>query len=245
MKNAVAFPHLLRARILTDFPQDDKAEFLNRCTVRTFEGPETILKQGEMSPGLFILAHGRMDVLLVGADGEQTLLAHLGPGDTVGEIESISGESCIASCRVLALTTLLFCPTELLFEYLRSPIFIRNLASVFRARLAYDNAVKVLDQHGSLEERLFQRLRIMCDGRDRVRANQAELAEILGCSRQSVNKALGRLRAEGIIDVAKGQVRILQQEPSLAALGRGAGTAPEMPEGAPETPDGQGKRRSA
>lgn len=218
MKNAVAFPHLLRARILTDFPQDDKAEFLNRCTVRTFEGPETILKQGEMSPGLFILAHGRMDVLLVGADGEQTLLAHLGPGDTVGEIESISGESCIASCRVLALTTLLFCPTELLFEYLRSPIFIRNLASVFRGRMAHDNAVKALDQHGTLEQRLFRRLQTLCDGRDRVRANQAQLAQILGCSRQSVNKALGRLKTEGIIDVSKGEVRVLRPDTPLSEL---------------------------
>lgn len=245
MKNAVAYPHLLRAPLLADLPQELRAEFLNRSELRICQEVELFLEQGQMSPGLFMVAHGRIDVVVSGPGGEQTRVAHYGPGGIVGELESLSAEPCIASCFAQPLTTLLFCPTPVFNEFMRFPLFIRNLASVFRARLAYDNAVKVLDQHGSLEERLFQRLRIMCDGRDRVRANQAELAEILGCSRQSVNKALGRLRAEGIIDVAKGQVRILQQEPSLAALGRGAGTAPEMPEGAPETPDGQGKRRSA
>ncbi|MCA0960838.1 Crp/Fnr family transcriptional regulator [Salipiger bermudensis] len=222
MKNAVAFPHLLRARILSDLPGEDKAAFLNRCEKRSFEFPEVLLDQNEVPPGLFLVAHGRVDVVLIGERGEQTLLAHLGPGETVGEIECISGETCIARCRTQPLTTLLFCPTAVVYEFLRAPLFMRNVAAVFRGRMAQDNAVKALDQHGSLEQRLFLRLRTMCDGRDRVRANQAELAEILGCSRQSVNKALGRLRSEGIIDASKGQVVILQSNPSLDVLGADA-----------------------
>lgn len=218
MMNAVAFPHLLKARILTDLPSQDKAEFLNRCTVRTSKEQEIFLQQGEQSPGMFIVAHGRIDVLLTGRSGAKTLLTHLGPGETVGEIECISGEPCIASCRAQALTTQLFCPTDVLFDFLRAPQVIRNLASVFRSRMAHDNAVKALDQHGSLDQRLFLRLRTLCDGRDRVRANQSHLADILGCSRQSVNKALGRLRAEGIIDVAKGEVRILKPDAVLDDL---------------------------
>ncbi|WP_335946929.1 MULTISPECIES: Crp/Fnr family transcriptional regulator [Salipiger] len=222
MKNAVAFPHLLRARILSDLPAEDKAEFLNRCEARTCEFPEVLLEQDVVPPGLFLVAHGRVDVVLTGERGEQTLLAHIGPGETVGEIECISRETCIAWCRTQPLTTLLFCPTAVVYEFLRTPVFIRNVASVFRSRMAHDNAVKALDQHGSLEQRLFLRLLTMCDGRDRVRANQAELAEILGCSRQSVNKALGRLRSEGIIDVSKGQVVILEPDPSLDELGAGS-----------------------
>ncbi|MBU2959964.1 Crp/Fnr family transcriptional regulator [Citreicella sp. C3M06] len=212
MKNSVAFPHLQKAKMLTDLSQDDKADFLNRCTARTYESPEILLHQGAQSPGIFLVAHGRIDVLMTGPQGEQTLLAHLGTGDTAGEIECISGETCIATCRAQALATVLFCPTEVVFEFLRAPLFIRNVASVFRSRMAADNAVKALDQHGSLDQRLFLRLRTLCDGRDRVRANQAHLAAILGCSRQSVNKALGRLRADGIIDVAKGEVRILKPD---------------------------------
>jgi len=219
MKNAVAYPHLLKARILSDLPAEDKASFLNRCEARICEFPEVVLEQDRVPPGLFLVAHGRVDVVLVGDRGEQTLLAHLGPCETVGEIECISGETCIARCRTQPLTTLLFCPTAVVYEFLRAPVFIRNIASVFRTRMAHDNAFKALDQHGSLEQRLFLRLRTMCDGRDRVRANQAELAEILGCSRQSVNKALGRLRSEGIIDVSKGQVVILEPDPCLEELG--------------------------
>ncbi|MEQ5871396.1 Crp/Fnr family transcriptional regulator [Sagittula sp. NFXS13] len=218
MKNSVAFPHLLKAKLLTDLSPDDKADFLNRCTARMYQTPEIFLHQGEQSPGLFIVAHGRMDVLLTSPGGEQTLLAHLGPCETVGEIECISGGTCIATCRSQPMTTMLFLPTDVLFEYLRMPIFIRNVAAVFRSRMQQDNAVKALDLHGTLDQRLFLRLRTLCDGRDRVRANQAHLAEILGCSRQSVNKALGRLRTEGIIDVSKGEVRILQPDAVVEGL---------------------------
>lgn len=116
------------------------------------------------------------------------------------------------------LATVLFCPTQVVFEFLRAPLFIRNVASVFRSRMAADNAVKAVDLHGSLDQRLFLRLRTLCDGRDRVRASQAQLAAMLGCSRQSVNKALGRLRANGIIDVSKGEVRLLRPGTVLDTL---------------------------
>ncbi|GGG61232.1 hypothetical protein GCM10011415_04120 [Salipiger pallidus] len=218
MKNSVAYPQLLKCRLFADLCHDDKAELLDRCTARTYELPETVLKQGELSPGIFFIAHGRMDVIVHGDGGEQTLLAHLGPGDTAGEIECISQEPCIASCRTQPLATLLLCPQPVVADYLRVPLFIRNVASVFRGRLEQDNAMKALDQHGSLEQRLFLRLRTLCDGRDRVRANQAHLAEILGCSRQSINKAIGRLRTAGIIEVAKGEVRLLQSDPALEEL---------------------------
>lgn len=219
MQNSVAYPHVLKCRLLADLPPNDKTEFVDRCSAIVYPEPEVFLTQGETSPGVFIVAHGRIDAVLVGEGGAQTVLAHLGPGDTVGEVEAIADEPCVASCRAQALTTLLFCPTEMLQAYLRQPVMMRNVAAVFRSRLEKDNALKAVDQHGNLTQRLYLRLRTLSDARNRVRASQATLAEILGCSRQSVNKAMGRLRAEGIIDASKGEVRLLRYELTLDDLG--------------------------
>ncbi|APZ55265.1 Crp/Fnr family transcriptional regulator [Salipiger abyssi] len=212
MKNSVSYPHLMKAKILADLPTEKKMSFLNQCSVRVVHTPERILIQGDRPQGMFLVAHGRVDVAHSGEHGEQTVICHIGPGDVVGEIETTSGMPCVATCTALPVTTLLFCPTPLLYEFLKHPVFIRNLAAVFTARIARDNQSKATDQHLTVDERIGLRLRQLSQGSDRIRASQARLAEMVGCSRQTMNKSLGRLRDAGIIDIRKGEVRVLRPE---------------------------------
>ena len=45
-----------------------------------------------------------------------------------------------------------------------------------------------------------------------ISITQAELAGWVGCSREAVNKALGRFREEGLISVSRGRVIVLDPE---------------------------------
>jgi CRP-like cAMP-binding protein len=45
-----------------------------------------------------------------------------------------------------------------------------------------------------------------------VRINQADLANIVGCSRQSVNRKLAELRDEGLITMGKGGIKVLARD---------------------------------
>ena len=45
-----------------------------------------------------------------------------------------------------------------------------------------------------------------------VRRNQSDVAEAIGCSRQTVNRVLGELRAKDIVKVNKGSIQILDRE---------------------------------
>lgn len=218
MKNSVCFPHLMKARMLADLPPEKKMSFLNQCILRIVEKPERILTQGETPEGFFMIAHGRVDVSHQGQIGEHTVLCHIGPGETVGEIEATSGMQCVASCTALPVTTLLFCPTPLLYEFLKQPVFIRNLAAVFTTRMARDNQVKTMDQHQSVDQKICLRLQQLCRGNDRIKASQAHLAEMVGCSRQTMNKSLGRLRDEGIVDLRKGEILILRPDALSEAI---------------------------
>lgn len=212
MKNSVSYPHLMKARILADLPTEKKMSFLNQCSVRVIQRTQRVLTQGERSQGMYLVAHGRVDVWHLGENGEHTIICHIGPGDVVGEIEATSGMCYVASCTAFPVTTLLFCPTPLLYEFLKLPVFIRNLAAVFTSRIARDNQYKATDQHLSVDQKICLRLRQLCEGGDRIRASQARLAEMVGCSRQTMNKSLGRLRDEGIIDIRKGEVRVLRPD---------------------------------
>jgi DNA-binding Lrp family transcriptional regulator len=45
-----------------------------------------------------------------------------------------------------------------------------------------------------------------------IRTHQEELAEMVGASREAVNKQLARLREMGLIQTSRGHVRILRPE---------------------------------
>jgi predicted acylesterase/phospholipase RssA/CRP-like cAMP-binding protein len=56
-------------------------------------GSETLLREGEPGDSIYIVISGRLRVVRRTASGEQTVLAELGPGETVGEMALITGES--------------------------------------------------------------------------------------------------------------------------------------------------------
>ncbi len=213
MDNAIRYPHLYKSAVLADFSGEQKAAFLNQCVARVYEARQQILTQGDRAPGMFILAHGLVEVTCDSGLAKPTVLVHVKPGEQLGEIEAMADAECIATCTARRRSVLLFCPTPLLNEYLRKPVFLRNIARVIRNRLDNSNLQKTVDLHLPVEQKLSSYLFLLSEnGSDRVEAGQSYLAELTGCSRQTVNKLLGKLRNEGLIDIRKGEVRILDRE---------------------------------
>ncbi|WP_185962160.1 Crp/Fnr family transcriptional regulator [Palleronia caenipelagi] len=188
----------------------------------TYPQEEQVLEQGTPSPGLFLIAHGRVDVFLNVGASEKVLLANLGPACTVGEIEAIAGRDCLASCIAQPMTTLLLCPTPALFEALRNRLFVQSVADVFCDRLDGDNRGKVMDRHGTIESRLMNLLETLRDHKYTVHTSQSALADMLDCSRQSVNKALASLRRKGLVECGKNRISLLSPEEDSGAPAGGS-----------------------
>lgn len=66
-----------------------RADLISRFVTRTFDTGESLVKQGEESEGLFLIASGSVEVQSRDADGDPLVLARLGPGDVVGEISLV------------------------------------------------------------------------------------------------------------------------------------------------------------
>lgn len=66
---------------------------------RTLEAGETILHKDEHVQHFFLIERGNVVVVLQGRRREDTVIAHLGPGDFFGEIELLRGGKSIASVR--------------------------------------------------------------------------------------------------------------------------------------------------
>ncbi len=217
MENSIRFPHLLKAEILDGLDADFKQAFLNKCIVKLYTEPTVILEQGEHAHGMVIVAHGYVDVSFVGEDGAHMFLARAKAGDTLGETETISEEPCAASCKASTNTTILYCAAHDLGVALQSPGFIKNLTKVFQKRLVYDNWVKHIAQFGAVGQRLRGYLYILSERADTIRETQSYLANVVGCSRQTINRELAVLRAEGLIAQSGSEIEILDRK----ALGAG------------------------
>lgn len=200
---------MLIAPILKDLPEEERAAFLNACAVRIFDEATTIFAQGEMVDGMLLVAHGAVEVSYLSAEGNKSILLHAQPGQVLGAIEAISGRPSAASCKAFAKTTVLFCDTAQLFEQLQSPVFIRNFAVYAHEILSRDNTLKSVDQFYTVEQRICMYLLHLSSQKLKFTQSQSYLANAVGCSRQTVNRELGRLRDEKIIEQTRGEISVL------------------------------------
>ena len=213
MKNSVAFPQLLQCPLLEDLPDDAKVRFLDGCSLRRFTAPTEILTQGAPVTSLYLIAIGRIEVSYCDGEGNQTLIHMAAPGEVLGEAEALTKNPSAATCTTLPNTTLLCAPAPLVYEHVRSPVFVRNLMAILYERLIRDNKYRNVNQVYTLGQRLCISLcQLSSANRPEVRINQADLANIVGCSRQSVNRKLAELRDEGLITMGKGAIKVLARD---------------------------------
>ncbi len=212
MKNCVRFPHLLKADILSELDSDFKHSFLNACAVRIYKKPTVIFEQGMPADGMVILAHGYVDVNYTGEDGQQSFLVRAKSGNILGESETITDEPCAASCITSANTTLLYCTPSQLSAALLVPGFIKNITKILHKRLVYDNWVKHIGQFGAVGERLRGFLYVLSENVGKISETQSYLANVVGCSRQTINRELATLREAGIIAQNGSEITVLDRK---------------------------------
>ena len=216
MDNAVRFPHLRKAGIFDGLSADFKTGFLNGCSVVTCPQPTIIYKQGEPAHGVMVLAHGYVDVTYTGMSGLEMFVIRLRPGTAISEMEVIGGLPCLATCKTSTNAILLDCPRTLLDQALQQPAFLKNMISAYYHRLSYVNWSKYLAQFGTVEERLRGYLYVLSESAHTIRDTQTYLANMIGCSRQTINKELRALKDAGLIAQAGSAITVLDRERLMA-----------------------------
>jgi len=212
MKNSSRFPQLLSAPILSDLPDDTKIEILDACSVRVFSENTVFLDQEDHASGMFLVAHGTVEVSFLSTDGNKSIIYHAGPGEVLGAIEAVADRPCAATCMAFSNSTVLFCAKALLFEHLKSPVFIRNFAVNAHEILSRDNTFKSVDQFFSVEQKICMYLLHLSARNSKFTQSQSYLANAVGCSRQTVNKEFGRLRDLKIINPKRGEIEVLDHK---------------------------------
>ena len=178
--------------------------------------------------GFYLLSKGALKVSIDDNVGREIWLAILGPGDLVGELGVIDNQPRSATVTALTACKLWRLP-KVKFDLLarQDANFYHSVVSPICERLRITN-LQVCNQRLGLEGRLAQTMLILAkafgeeldDGRTLVRFKiaQSRLAEIVGVSRENVNRQLRIWREAGLYDQISSYycLRSLQQWEHMA-----------------------------
>lgn len=98
----------------------ERADLVQRFTIRTFEPGQALVSQGKPSEGLFLLASGQVSIVHQEGKDDRTVVAQLGPGEVLGEVALVLRRPAIADAVAYHPTVTLFLPRERFLETMRA-----------------------------------------------------------------------------------------------------------------------------
>lgn len=177
---------------------------------------EALFRLGESGSGLYCVLEGALLVSNVSKEGKVAVLSQIEPCQWFGEIATIDRGPRHFSAHANEDTKVLCVAGETLEPWLNEhPLCWRDIGvlACSKLRVALDalQEVSLL----TLDQRILKRLERIASGygsrttpKKRVRVPQEVIAQMMGVSRQSVNRALSSLEEAGLISRTYGIVEL-------------------------------------
>src|SRR6478736_8148461 len=203
--------------------EDGLASLIRGMRVRRFRRAETVFHVGDPGDALFIVMSGSIKITLPADTGDEAILATLRPGDFFGELALLDGAPRSATAVAIEPTETYILPRAQFRELLATEPAIRDallasLAAELRRLTNHVEELHFLDITGRLASRLARIAnesgKTLPDGAIRLPSplTQGDLAAMIGCTRQSVNKLLGMFTDDGLIRLDRDSIVVLNLE---------------------------------
>jgi CRP/FNR family transcriptional regulator, cyclic AMP receptor protein len=192
-----------------------RAELESTGAFRRYPRRAVLFVEGDPGTFVVLVLDGRAKIVATTPDGTEVVLSIRGPGDLVGELAAIDVEGAPRMASVIALEPIA-CRVLTTSEFVSflevHPDAAMALLRTVAARMrdserrrvefgAYDTARRLA---GLLVELSGTHGRITAEGiHVEMPLSQQELAGLVGCSRESVARALIALRARGLVSTGR------------------------------------------
>jgi len=214
-------PAALRARILRnhelfrELSADELDQLIAVARVEDFRAKTPIFHKGAAGESMMAVVTGEVKISAPAADGREIVLAMMGEGEVFGEIALLDGcdrtadATAVTNCVLLVVHRRDFLP----FLNTHPQVAIRLLRVVCqRLRRTTEQvedllflnlpsrlAKKLLSLSGANEDRVRERAPI-------IRQSQREIGNLVGLSRESINKQLSRWQKESLLTLRDGMI---------------------------------------
>jgi CRP/FNR family transcriptional regulator/CRP/FNR family cyclic AMP-dependent transcriptional regulator len=200
---------LCRVPLFADLHDEELRELSARLGRRAFAADMILFHKGSPSQALYLIESGSVRAFALSDAGQEMTLDIYGPGECFGETALVDGQIRSAGAMTLEATVIYTLPRDDFLCCLeRHPAMARRALALLADRLnrltAFTEHLAFLDVTGRMAAVLLE---LAEHHGQQVEAGivlqphltQAELARCARATRESVNKALGTLRDEGLI----------------------------------------------
>jgi CRP-like cAMP-binding protein len=199
-----------------------KQRLEQRAVLRVFPRRQIIYFPTEPGRSVLLLARGRVKIKVLAADGRETILAFIDEGELFGELALVDAApreefaEAVTEATVIALER-----EELLWLMSQHPdlsLQITKLVGLRRRRI--ENRLRNI-LFRSTRERLLallvELLQAHAEPGERgwivkLPLSHQEIASLIGATRETVTLTLGRLQAEGLIQVRRRRLVVLDRK---------------------------------
>jgi CRP/FNR family cyclic AMP-dependent transcriptional regulator len=197
----------------------------------TLKRGATLFSKGDPGNSLFAVISGTVKMSISSPDGRSAIFNLIGPGEIFGEIAVLDGQSRTAdatantNCEIFVIDRREFLP------FVRShPALAMKFIELLCAKLRWtsDQVEQVILQNlpGRLASALIRlaEKHKLAPGDQTIAVTQQEMSEMVGMTRESINKQLRVWAARKWVRLEHGAIVVLDAEPLLALVEAGSGS---------------------
>jgi CRP/FNR family cyclic AMP-dependent transcriptional regulator len=205
---------------------DERAAVVARARIRTINAEETIFALGSPGDQMMALLRGTVRISVPSFEGRELLLAIIRPGEVFGELAVLDGKERSADAIAESPCTLAILDRhDILSFFERNPSAWPKLVKVLCQRLRHTDQVFAEVALLQLPAKLAKSMLRLLDldrtlaprKRPVIHYSQRELANMVGGTRESVNRCLRNWQRNGIVQITEGSI-IITNRPALEQM---------------------------
>jgi CRP/FNR family transcriptional regulator len=202
---------LRKAPLFASLSDDEMAALRRRVSSKKYDGGETLFSEGDACRGLFVVGGGKIRIFKVSASGREQVLSMEGPGSSFAELPVFDGGNYPASAAASEDSEVLFISRKDFQDFCREhPEVGLKVIAVVGSRLR--RLVGIIEDLSftTVRQRLIGLIVRLAQANStrtsdglqiELNKTQQDLAAELGTVRELVSRNLGRLQAEGYLEV--------------------------------------------
>jgi CRP/FNR family transcriptional regulator, cyclic AMP receptor protein len=200
---------------------EERAAIAAQARIRSFEAGETVFNLGSPGDHMMAVLSGTIRISVPSPDGKELVLTIIQPGEVFGELAVLDGKERSADAIAeTACTLAMLYRSDVLSFFQRNPSAWLKLVEVLCQRLRRtDQAfaeVALLQFPIRLAKMMLRLAEVRTSSTPataaKIHFSQRELANMVGSTRESVNRCLRNWQRRGIVQISEGSIVVMNQD---------------------------------
>ena len=205
--------------IFKTLSDSDLNDLVGSLRLKFLKQGQTLFWKGDEGIALYIVKRGTIKIVLPSIEGDEIIVTMFSEGDFFGEMALLDGESRSADAVAIEPSEVFILSRNNFLSFLQSNVnAIESILSLLSKRLRRTDDMLEDTCFLNVSARLVKKLIELAESHGQQKDNkilidlsltQKELGDMVGATRESINKELKSLREQGLILTEESKIQIL------------------------------------